>query len=128
MIAINRDAWNRQTQSEAVLKEAPSIVIEIVSTNWEEDYRNKPLWYAAFWVSELWIVDPLFTVERYPNRKNPKIEEPTISIGQLVNSRSILVEREYEFQSFIGKQRIESRFFPDLEITVEEIIGYGQGI
>jgi len=128
LIAINRDAWNRQTQSEAVLKEAPSVVIEIVSTNWEEDYRNKPLWYAAFGVSELWIVDPLFTVDRYPNRKNPKIEEPTISIGQLVNSRSILVEREYEFQSFTGKQMIESRFFADLEITVEEIIGYGQGI
>lgn len=128
LIAINRDAWNRQTQSEAVLKEAPSVVIEIVSTNWEEDYRNKPLCYAAFGVSELWIVDPLFTIDRYPNRKNPKIEEPTISIGQLVNSSSILVEKEYEFQSFTGKQRIESRFFSDLEITVEEIIGYGKGI
>ncbi|MCL1468604.1 Uma2 family endonuclease [Argonema galeatum] len=122
LIAINRDAWNRQTQSEAVLRESPSVVIEIVSTNWEEDYRHKPLWYAAFGVSELWIVD------RYPNRKNPKIEEPTIAIGQLVTSRSILVEREYEFQSFRGKQRIESRVFPDLEITVEEIIGYGKGI
>jgi len=128
LIAINRDAWNRQTQSEAVLKEPPSIVIEIVSTNWEEDYRNKPLWYAAFGVRELWIVDPLFTIDRYPNRKNPKIEEPTISIGQLVSSRSILVEREYEFQSFVGKQRIESRVFSDLEITVEEIIGFGKGI
>ncbi|MFB2923020.1 Uma2 family endonuclease [Aerosakkonema funiforme] len=128
LIAIDRDAWNRQTQSEAVLKEPPSIVIEIVSTNWEEDYRNKPLWYAAFGVSELWIVDPLFTIDRYPNRKNPKIEQPAIAIGQLVTSRSILLEREYEFQSFTGKQRIESRFFPDLEITVEEIVGFGQGI
>ncbi|WP_374822156.1 hypothetical protein [Aerosakkonema sp. BLCC-F183] len=45
-----------------------------------------------------------------------------------MTSRSILVEREYEFQSFTGKQRIESRFFPDLEITVEEIVGFGQGI
>ena len=110
------------------MKEAPSIVIEIVSTNWEEDYRNKPLCYAAFGVSELWIIDPLFTVDRYPNRKNPKIQEPTISIGQLVTSRSILVEREYEFQSFTEKQPIESRFFPDLNLTVEEIIGYGKGI
>ncbi|MCL1468385.1 Uma2 family endonuclease [Argonema galeatum] len=128
LIAINGDSWNRQTQSEAVLRESPSVVIEIVSTNWQEDYRHKPLWYAAFGVSELWIVDPLFTVDRYPNRRNPKIEEPTIAIGQLVNSRSILVEREYEFQSFTGKQRIESRVFPDLEITVEQIVGYGQGI
>ncbi|MFB2968376.1 hypothetical protein ACE1CD_05350 [Aerosakkonema sp. BLCC-F183] len=76
----------------------------------------------------MWIVDPLFTIDRYPNRKNPKIEQPAIAIGQLVTSRSILLEREYEFQSFTGKQRIESRFFPDLEITVEEIVGFGQGI
>lgn len=128
LIAIHRDAWNRQTQSQAVLKEAPSVVIEIVSTNWEEDYRNKPLWYAAFGVTELWIVDPLFTLARYPNRRNPKIQEPTISIGQLVNSPSILVEREYEFQSFTGNQRIQSRFFPDLDLTVVQIIGFGAGI
>ena len=57
-----------------------------------------------------------------------KIEEPAIAIGQLVTSRSILVEREYEFQSFTEKQPIESRFFPDLNLTVEEIIGYGKGI
>lgn len=128
LIVIHRDAWNRQTQPQAVLREAPSIVIEIVSTNWEEDYRNKPLWYAAFGVSELWIVDPLFTLARYPNRKNPKIQEPTISIGQLVNSSSILVEQEYEFKSFTGNQRIQSRFFPHLELTVEEIIAFGAGI
>jgi len=127
LIAINRDSWNRQTQPEAVLKEPPSVAIEIVSTNWENDYRNKPLWYAAFGVSEIWIVDPLFSVARYPNRKNPKIEEPTISIGKLVPSRSILIEREYEFESFTGKDRLKSRFFPDLNLTVEEIIAFGSG-
>ncbi|MBA3921055.1 MAG: hypothetical protein H0X31_04820, partial [Nostocaceae cyanobacterium] len=67
------------------------------------------------------------SVARYPNRKNPKIEEPTISIGQLVPSRSILVEREYEFESFTGKDRLKSRFFPELNLTVEEIIAFGSG-
>ncbi|WP_275993849.1 hypothetical protein [Argonema antarcticum] len=33
-IAINRDAWNRQTQSEAVLKEAPSIALLPYKVNW----------------------------------------------------------------------------------------------
>ena len=127
LIAIDRDSWNRH-KPEAVLKEPPSVVIEIVSTNWEEDYRNKPLWYAAFGVSEFWIIDPLFSIARYPNRKNPKIKQPTISIGQLVDSRSILVEREYEFESFTGSDRIESKFFPDLELTVEQIIAFGAGL
>jgi Uma2 family endonuclease len=128
LIVIDRDSWNRQTQAEAVLREAPSVAIEIVSTNWEEDYRNKPLWYAAFGVSELWIIDPLLAVDRYPNRKNPKIKEPTISIGQLVVSRGILVEREYEFKSFTGSDRIQSSFFPDLNLTVEQIMAFGAGI
>lgn len=128
LIAIDRDSWNRQTKLEAVLREPLSVVIEIVSTNWEEDYRNKPLWYAAFGVSELWIIDPLFSIARYPNRKNPKIKEPTISIGQLVSSRSILVEREYEFESFTGSDRIKSEFFPGLELTVEQIVAFGAGI
>ncbi|GAA6622649.1 Uma2 family endonuclease [Scytonema sp. NUACC26] len=128
LIAINRDSWNQQTQSEAVLREPPSVVIEIVSTNWEDDYRNKPLWYAAFGVNEFWLVDPLFTVARYPKRKNPKIQEPTISIGELVPSRSILVEREYKFESFTGKDRVKSKFFPNLDLTVEQIIAFGSGI
>lgn len=128
LIAINRESWNRQTKSEAVLKEPPSVASEIVSTNWEEDYRNKPLWYAAFGVNELWIIDPLFTVARYPNRKNPKIQEPTISVGKLVPSCSILVEREYEFEIFTGSERIKSQFFPNLELTVEQIIAFGDGV
>jgi len=127
LIAIDRESWNRQTTPIAVLKEPPSVAIEIVSTNWEEDYRNKPLWYAAFGVAEFWIVDPLFTLARYPNRKNPKIQEPMISVGRLVPSQSILVEREYEFESFTGSDRIKSQIFPDLELTVEQIIAFGQG-
>ena len=128
LIAINRESWNQQTQPEAVLKEPPSVAIEIVSTNWEEDYRNKPLWYAAFGVSELWIIDPLFTIDRYPKRKNPKIKKPTISVGKLVPSSSILVEREYEFEVFTGSDKIKSQFFPNLELTVEQIIAFGEGV
>jgi Uma2 family endonuclease len=124
LIAIARESWNQQTKSEAVLKEPPSVVIEIVSTNWEEDYRNKPLWYAAFGVSEIWIIDPLFTLARYPKCKNPKINEPTISVGKLVPSNSILVEREYEFEVFTGSDQIKSQFFPNLALTVEQILDF----
>jgi Uma2 family endonuclease len=128
LIVIKREDWNRQTQVEAVLREPPSVVIEIVSINWEDDYRNKPLWYAAFGVQELWIIDPLFHLDRYPNRKNPKILQPTISIGQLVNSESIVAEKEYHFESFTGSDRLKSQFFSNLDLTVAEIIAFGEGI
>lgn len=128
LIAIDRESWNRQTQTQAVLTEPPSIAIEIVSTNWEEDYRIKPLWYAAFGVRELWIVDGLFHLDRYPGKRNPKILQPTISVGQLVPSESILVENEYRFESFTGSDRIKSKFFPDLNLTVDQIIAFGEGL
>lgn len=128
LIAIDRESWNRQTQTQAVLIEPPSVAIEIVSTNWEEDYRIKPLWYAAFGVRELWIVDPLFHLDRYPSKRNPKILQPTISIGQLVASQSILVENEYRFQSFTGSDRIKSEFFPNLNLTVDQIIAFSDGL
>lgn len=127
LIAIDKDSWNQQTTTEAVLREPPSVVIEIVSTNWEEDYRNKPLWYAAFGVLEFWIVDPLFHLNRYPGKRNPKILQPTISIGKLVSSDSILVEKEYRFASFTGSDRIKSQFFPDLDLTVDQIVAFGEG-
>lgn len=128
LIAIDRESWNRQTQTQAVLTEPPSVVIEIVSTNWEEDYRIKPLWYAAFGVRELWIVDPLFHLDRYPGKRNPKILQPTISIGQLVASESILVENEYRFESFTGSDRIKSEFFPNLNLTVDQIFAFSEGL
>lgn len=128
LIAIDRESWNQQTQKEAVLRQPPSVAIEIVSTNWEQDYRNKPLWYAAFGVRELWIVDPLFHLDRYPGKRNPKILQPTISIGKLVASDSILVENEYRFESFTGSDRIKSEFFPDLNLTVDQIIAFGEGL
>ena len=128
LIAVDRESWNQQTQTQAVLTQPPSVAIEIVSTNWEDDYRNKPLWYAAFGVRELWIVDPLFHQGKYPGKRNPKILQPTISIGKLVASDSILVENEYRFQSFTGSDRIKSEFFPHLNLTVDQIIAFGEGI
>lgn len=128
LIAIDRESWNRQTQTQAVLIEPPSVAIEIVSTNWEEDYRIKPLWYAAFGVRELWIIDPFFHLDRYPSKRNPKILQPTISVGQLVASQSILVENEYRFQSFTGSDRIKSEFFANLNLTVDQIIAFSDGL
>lgn len=125
LIAVYQDDWGKQTEVEAVLREPPSVIIEIVSTNWEDDYRNKPVWYATFGVPEYWIVDPLYHLARYPNRKKPKIEEPTISIGTLRPSESILVEREYQFRSFVRNDRLQSRFFAELQFTVDKIMAFG---
>ena len=50
LIVMDRDRWAEATQIEAALFVPPEMAIEIVSTNWEEDYQKKVSWYNAFGV------------------------------------------------------------------------------
>ena len=93
------------------------MAVEIVSTNSEEDYQKKAAWYAAFGVGEYWIVDPLALLDRYPNRRNPSIQVPTVSVGMLD-----VKNREYRWKEFTERDRIESQLFPELTLTVEQLV------
>ena len=65
------------------LDEAPALVVEVVSENWREDYIRKRAEYALIDILEYWIVDPLALLSRYPQRRNPNIQVPTVSVGML---------------------------------------------
>ena len=114
-MVVDREVWRRNTQREAILEDPPELTIEIVSTNWEDDYVKKPLWYAAFGVKEYWIADLLLKLDQYPKRKHPDINEPTLSIETLQVGA-------YQWQRFTGNQWVASRLFPELELTVEQLI------
>jgi Uma2 family endonuclease len=121
LLVVDKDVWRRNTKVEAALRdEAPELVLEVVSTNWQEDYQKKPLWYAAFagGVPEYWIVDPLHAIERYPERKNPAIDVPTVSVG-------LLEAGKYKWREFTGYDQIESKLFPELSLTVEQVMAAG---
>ncbi len=121
LIAINRQRWVEVTQIEAALYVPPELAVEIVSTNWEEDYQKKARWYAAFGVQEYWIVDSLNATKRYPKRQNPAISVPTVSIGQLNQTT-----RAYDWKEFTGNTRIDSTLFPNIELTAEQIFTAGR--
>lgn len=92
------------------------LVIEVVSTNWKDDYAHKLVDYETFGVPEYWIVDYLaLGGRRYIG--NPK--QPTISIYYLV-------EDEYDVNQFRGNECIISPTFPDLKLTAEEIFKAGR--
>ena len=92
------------------------VVIEVVSTNWRDDYGHKFIDYEALEIPEYWIVDYLgLGGRRYIG--SPK--QPTLSIYQLI-------EGEYQVQQFRGSDRIFSPTFPDLTLTVEQIFAAGQ--
>jgi Uma2 family endonuclease len=91
------------------------LVIEVVSTNWQDDYLRKVGEYELIGIPEYWIVDDLgLGGRRFIG--NPK--QPTISIYQLVDG-------EYQISQFRGDDRIDSPTFPELNLTAQQIIQAG---
>jgi nicotinamidase-related amidase len=77
-------------------------VVEVVSTNWQNDYARKVEDYEALGISEYWIVDYLgLGGKRYIG--SPK--QPVITIYQLV-------EGTYQGQQFRKSDRLISQTFP----------------
>lgn len=117
LIVVDKELWPEATRIEAALFVPPQMAVEIVSTNWEEDYQRKVAWYAAFEVREYWIVDSLALLDRYPQRRNPNIQVPTVSVGVLDRET-----RKYSWKEFTGSDRIESALFPELQLTVDRVV------
>ncbi|MEO0458009.1 MAG: Uma2 family endonuclease [Cyanobacteria bacterium P01_A01_bin.114] len=92
------------------------LVIEVVSTNWRDDYYFKFADYEALGIPEYWIAD----YAALGGRKfigNPK--QPTLSICTLVDG-------EYQIALFRDRDLIKSAAFPDLQLTAEQIFNAGQ--
>lgn len=110
----NNPRWNK----ESIITEGNSVplVVEVVSTNWSDDYALKLEEYEILGIDEYWIVDYLgLGGRRFIG--NPK--QPTISVYQLM-------EGEYQVQQFRDHQRIESRTFPELSLTALQVFQAGQ--
>jgi Uma2 family endonuclease len=92
------------------------LVIEVVSTNWRDDYYLKLADYEEMGIPEYWIVDYAALAAR-KFIGNPK--QPTVSVYQLIDG-------EYQVSQFRGSNRIISPSFPELILTAEQIFKAGQ--
>jgi Uma2 family endonuclease len=91
------------------------LVVEVVSTNWQDDYIKKVGEYELIGIPEYWIVDYLgLGGRRFIG--NPK--QPTISVYRLIDG-------EYEVSLFRGEDRIESPTFPELNLTAQQVFQAG---
>ncbi|MDJ0510210.1 MAG: Uma2 family endonuclease [Crocosphaera sp.] len=107
---INEPSWEKK--STLIHGESIPLVIEVVSTNWRDDYGYKLVDYEAMGIQEYWIVDYL-GIGGVGFIGQPK--QPTLSIYQLI-------EGEYQVQQFKGKDLInKSLIFPDLNLTAEQV-------
>ena len=102
--------WEKQ--STLIHGKSIALVVEVVSSNWRDDYGYKLIDYEAMGIREYWIVDYL-GIGGIHFIGQPK--QPTVSIYQLVDG-------EYQVQQFRGDELInQSVILPELNLTAEQI-------
>jgi Uma2 family endonuclease len=113
---VRASLWNSSVKDYGALVEPIQLAVEVTSMNWEDDYVDKLDEYQRLGIPEYWIVDYLaIASRRYLG--NPKV--PTVFVYQLI-------EGQYQVTSFRGSDRIISPTFPELEITVEQVVTSSQ--
>jgi len=106
---VNEPLWKKE--STVSLPESIPLVVEVVSSNWRDDYLKKAADYEAIGIPEYWIIDyAALGGRRFIG--NPK--QPTISIYSLV-------EGEYQVRQFRNSECIISEAFPELNLNAEQI-------
>jgi Uma2 family endonuclease len=88
------------------------LVVEVVSTNWQDDYARKIEEYALLGIPEYWIVDYL-GIGGTAFIGKPK--QPTFTVCQLVG------ETYYQQQFRLGES-ILSPTFPELQLRLDDIL------
>lgn len=105
----NEPLWEKES---TVTKSASiPLIVEVVSTNWEDDYYTKFGNYQAMKIPEYWIAD----YAALGGRKfigNPK--QPTFFVCELIDD-------EYQMTAFRGEERIISPTFPELNLTAQQV-------
>lgn len=120
VLIVNRNALKSEPlwEKAATIAQGASIplVVEVVSTNWENDYARKLEDYETMGIPEYWIADYLgLGGKRYIG--SPK--RPTFTVHQLIDG-------SYQVKQFRDSERIESLTFPELNLTVSEIFEAGE--
>ncbi|MUG99945.1 Uma2 family endonuclease [Scytonema sp. UIC 10036] len=115
IIVLNKETIATETrwESESIIQNATSVnlIVEVVSTNWQDDYYDKLRDYEGMGIPEYWIVDYAALGGRnfigYP-------KQPTIFVHELVDG-------EYVKTTFRGNDAIVSPTFPQFNLTAQQI-------
>jgi Uma2 family endonuclease len=88
------------------------LVVEVISTNWQDDYARKVEEYAFLSIPEYWIVD-------YRGLGGiafiGKPKQPTFTVCQLIGD-------EYMRQQYRLGQPIHSGTFPNLQLRLDDVL------
>jgi Uma2 family endonuclease len=115
---VTKAIWNANLLSYRPLQEPLQIAVEVVSSNWEDDYIDKLEEYQRAGVAEFWIIDYLALGSR-SYLGNPK--RPTFFVHTLR-------EGQYDVKSFRQDEAIVSQTFPELTLTLNQILMAAEGL
>ena len=105
---IDRTLWRAERKAYAALESPIQLAVEVVSTNWEDDYVDKLDEYERLGIAEYWIIDYL-AIGKREYLGNPKI--PTVFVF------SLNAEGKYHRTQFRDNEQIVSPTFPELVLT-----------
>jgi len=115
IIVLNQETIDTETRwkKESVIHNASSVklIVEVVSTNWQDDYYDKLRDYEAMGIPEYWIVDYAALGGRV-FIGSPKV--PTIFVCELIDG-------EYQMTPFRGTNLIVSPTFCQFNLTAQQI-------
>ncbi|WP_373480933.1 Uma2 family endonuclease [Geminocystis sp.] len=112
VVVVDKDIWESNLTAQSVLYQAPELVVEVVSTNWEDDYIDKLTEYQLLGIKEYWLIDYLAVAGR-SWLGNPK--QPTIFVCTLDDNKT------YQIKSYQNNNGIISSTFPELKLTPLEL-------
>jgi Uma2 family endonuclease len=115
IIILNQETIGTETRwsTESIIQNATSVklIVEVVSTNWQDDYYDKLRDYEGMGIPEYWIVDYAALGGRdfvgYP-------KQPTIFVCELIDG-------EYVKTVFRLHDLIKSPTLPQFNLTAQQI-------
>ncbi|MCY7286514.1 MAG: Uma2 family endonuclease [Cyanobacteria bacterium CAN_BIN43] len=119
VIVLDREAmvdeprWERE--SIITLGKSIKLIVEVVSTNWQDDYALKLTDYEALGIQEYWVADYAALGGRL-HIGFPK--QPTFSVYSLIDT-------EYEVSRFRAGDYLISPTFPELNLTIAQVFAAG---
>lgn len=115
-IVLDRNELAREPlwQQEPIICNGSTIklVVEVISTNWQDDYARKVEEYAILGIPEYWIADfrGLGGIQFIGRPK-----QPTFTVYRLAGE-------SYQLKQFRLGERIVSPLFPDLQLQLDDVM------